>query len=354
MAAYLLRVNKKVFPDHIDLIKYEFSHMGNPVVRTIEVRKDPLFGHYSSLISPERVKRPHTTDVEERRTDESTCIFCPPRIYQVTPEPKKRHKGFITYKESEKHPVLSVPNLFPFGKPHYVTVFKVHEPDLMQLDFNDMEAYLESGCEIAREIKGMEGVFGMWDIINWGYYAAASQIHPHAQRGGLTRVMMTEMDIEYERYGRLSAKDQFNEYMSRIRGSDLFGWESELLFINAPFAPKVPDQVDVIVKPQIRNMLELYDLGESKRCEIARSMLGILHLLDNKRGVTDLNVITHQARFDQDGSYRLHWHILPRNKRGFSWRWGGMEMEGAYVVDVYPDETAAAIRDHYHVSAQAA
>lgn len=316
------------------------------VVRNMEIRQDPIFLSHSTALSPERANRPMKQSEEKKYdNDPNKCIFCLPQIYEKTPTPRKEHSKLISFSNPNEK-TISVPNLYPFSYPHWVTVFPVHKPDLRYLDYEDLVNYFESGYEIATEIKKLNGIVGMWDIINWGKAAGASQEHPHAQRGGICEKMITDSDTEMQAYTesklRLRNEDPFEEYMDAIRNSNLYGWENDYLFIYAPFAPKMSDEVQMILKPkEIRNIL---DLDEDSRKNISKCMLGVFHVLREKRGVTDLNVIMHQQRFDQKDNYRINWHIIPRNKS----LWGGMEMNNHYVVDVYPETTAQEIRNHYN------
>lgn len=363
--------------------------------RTVEIRQQPLFRQYSTLICVERASRPVNfnscsklytkenikgvvdkivksktgkdelekavenellrIDEDEERKNREKCPFCYPNLEKVTPKPRKMHNNCLTIEDPEfklaKMPestVISVPNLYPFTVPHWVTIFAKHKPDLRELNFQDIFNYIESGYEIAKEITSIEGVDGMWDIINWGPDAAASQPHPHAQRGGIATMMITEIDREIEKCTdakKYLMDDPFEHYMNRIRQSPLFGFENEYILVHAPFAPKFPHSIDIICKKKIGNILELNDYD---RKIIAHSMLGVFHLLYNRCGVRDLNVVTHQTRFNSknDSNYHLHWHFMPRNLN----KLGGVEINlSNFVVAVFPEKTAEEIRKHYHV-----
>lgn len=330
-----------------------------PHPRDIEVRQDFLFMLHSTTLSPQRADRPGKplssgapqkddsgSSGVQQKDETKTCIFCPGQIEKVTPIPRRYHDRLVTFEVSGRNgKTITVPNLYPFAKPHWVTVFSTHKPDLSKLDYSDMINYFESGYEILKDIEKEKGISGFWDIINWGTLAGASQVHPHAQRGGILekKIMLQDKEVEayLGAYKRLQTSDPFDEYMKIIRESDLFGWENELLFIHAPFAPKMSDQIDIILKPKIHSLSELCD---SDRNMTARCMLGVFHLLYGKRNVKQLNVITHQQRFSsRENTYRIHLHVLPRDKS----LWGGMEMSGDYIVDVFPETTAAEIRKHY-------
>ncbi|MBI5148479.1 hypothetical protein HZA33_02250 [Candidatus Pacearchaeota archaeon] len=323
--------------------------------RNIEVRQDPLFLSHSSALSPQRAERPFKPLPRAAAViTEESCFFCPGKIFQVTPTPRRIHGGLVTFKEDGvAQQVITVPNLYPFAKPHWVTVFSYHKPDLRSLTYDDMVNYFESSYEIGKEIKEDKEncSVGFWAIINWGELAGASQPHPHGQEGGICEKMITDSDKEILAYQdarrRFSTSDPFELYLDKIRDSELYGWENDHLFIYAPFAPRMSDQVNMVLKPSMiggRNIRTILDLEKGERENISKCMLGVFHVLREKREVTDLNVILHQQRFNGEDNYRVNWHIYPRNKS----LWGGMEMNNHYVVDVYPETTAAAIRNHYN------
>jgi galactose-1-phosphate uridylyltransferase len=348
----------------------------------IEIRESPPFFLYSTLISRERAQKPTRprptryydhSQLEEaialvqaahpatsmalgpellraldlvlerhKAAHHANCPFCPALRDSVTPRPRIYHKPF----DGSSEQFVTVPNLYPFSLPHYVTIFPHHTPDLAHLSGADLHGYLETGHELALLIRDKHENDGMWDIINWGPHAAASQSHPHAQRGGIAKKMITEADAEIaacSAAARYLGADPFEDYMSRIRASSLFGFENDFVFIHAPFAPKFPHQVDIICRNPCPNLCEL---SPDERRVIGESMLGVFHMLYNEAGVTDLNVITHQARFatDKNSGYRLHWHITPRNLSGL----GGIEINlNDFVVTVFPEETARLLRAHY-------
>lgn len=341
------------FEDYTERFYYEITHEGKEKKSAIEIRLDPLLGPYSlhsTSISEARANKPENFETngqvagEKEPEVDPDCPFCPQKIFSVTPEPRIIHGDLVTIKD-DSHKVITVPNLYPFSVPHYVTIFSKHRPDLRKLGYDELINYMESGYFLAREMKGKKGVEGMWDIINWGPTAAASQPHPHAQRGGVRKTMIVRADKEAEGIERLvkeTGKDPFAEYMAKVRDSPYFIFENNMVQIHAPFAPRFPDQVDVICKKKASNILDL-EIKE-ERDEIARTMLGIFHALREKRGVTDLNLIMHQDRFGKNGSYRLHWHVMPRNKN----KLGGLEIgDDINVVFVYPEKTAEILKRYY-------
>jgi len=318
----------------------------------VRIRKEPLFKdapippHISSL-SEMRMYRPeHLSYIKSEPTSPEDCVFCPHLVNTNTPEPRIVHGNLRTISGKE---ILSMPNLYPFSGNHYVTVFGDHYQDIGEVGYSDLENFFFSTCEIGNELR-KKGSKGMWGLINFGREAGASQSHPHAQSGKKPRMPGTLEDremfaVDYIAYTK--NLDPFEEYIKIMRDSPYVIFENDHVFITAPFAPKFPDQVDIIPKQRIRNVVELEDNkdDESKKLLIG-SILGVFHALRKRRGVTDLNVVIHQNNFDPNGShYRLHFHIMPRNKN----RLGGLEVGfGMNVVGVDPTLTAKEIREHYN------
>jgi len=309
----------------------------------IKRRTEPLFGSfnlapYSTCLSELRTHRPEKIgEVPQIISDQSKCTFCPERVEKDTPEPRIHHD--LTTPAGRK--VISFPNLYPFTQTHLVTVFADHKPDIIDLTYKDMVNYFASMYEIAERFKA-RGAKRMWSFINWGVTAGASQSHPHAQHGtgfGIEGSLEDRERIAIESIAT-NGTDPFEDYMAHMRNSQLFIFENDCVFITAPYAPRFPDQVDVICKHPAMNILETQEY----RGIMIRSMLGLFHMLRVKRGVTDLNLVWHQAGFDHDRSkYRLHAHITPRNKN----RIAGREIDGFYVIPVDPEKTASEGREWY-------
>ena len=308
--------------------------------KEIEIRIDPLFAQYSlhtTLISEERAKRPiliksvlETIDKDGKKEE---CDFCKPRVYLETAVPKIHH--------GEKQ-IVTAPNLFPYILPHFITIFtNEHKQNLENLTENDITIYLSTGREIAYNLKE-DGQDGMWDFINWGAKAGASQPHPHAQRGGLYKLMRTLMDKELESLekikNKLNGKDPFEFYMKLVRDSPLLIYEDDDVFVFAPYAPKFTDQIDILTKRKDKVISNYLELEDEMIDSISKSMIDVLRKLRTERGVTDLNIETHQARFDGSIDYRMHWHIYPRKSLI-----AGMELNNIYIVSAYPEDTAKAL-----------
>ncbi len=349
---------KSLFDEFREIVKYKkrikganlaalgFNPKENPQLeelfglledKEIEIRIDPLFAQYSlhtTLISEERAKRPIVVKPVSEKTflgnTKEDCDFCKPRVYLETAVPK------IHYGEQQ---FVTAPNLFPYISPHFVTIFtNEHKPNLEDLTRSDVATYLSTGREIAYQLRE-DGQDGMWDFINWGATAGGSQPHPHAQRGGLYRLMRTLMDKEAEalekRKEGLEGKDPFEVYMELARKGQLSIYEDDDVFVFAPYAPRFTDQIDILTKKKDKIVSNYLEIGDGMIDSLSDVMVDTLRKLRTERGVSDLNVETHQARFCGSSDYRMHWHIYPRKSLI-----AGMELNDIYIVSAYPEDTA--------------
>lgn len=304
--------------------------------------RSAIIGDHSTHISVTRALRPrYIGEIIAKRTDQSGCIFCYPDVTKVTTEPKIYH-----YFSSGGFQPLSFYNLYGLDEVSMITVFAGHKSQLKELTFDDLVSYMESLYELSHFLKKEHNACHVWEFINWGPLAGASQEHPHAQRGtGPFNPVIEQEALQIARLTYREGNDPFETYKKELKESPYFIWESEEpdgLFIHAPFAPILPHQVDVFPKQRIHHILELTDLGQ--RVRIARSMLGVFQALHEKLGVTDLNVALHQEFFNVESNYRLHWHFYPRNLNKLA----GIEIgHGTYIVNVFPEETADVLRKHY-------
>lgn len=342
-----------VFEDYKEVQRSSIRVSGEFVELTLEVRKDPLFGLHSASISPERAKRggAFTQNTQEHKmTPKEQCRFCKEGgLYEKTPDERIFH---ARTNPNQGYELVTVVNRFPFSIPHLVTVISNnHDPDLLKLGKEEIMNYVESGYELMQRIKQVEGVTGAYDFINWGKRAGGTLDHPHAQRGGLTALMETLPDREMkacQTRRKETRTDIVGDYLDKIvKDGSLFCFENEDFVVVVPYAPMYSDGVDIYYK---RNANNLLDLRPGERVNAAEAITKAIHSLasldtlpegERRAKVTDLNVVLHQARFDDPRDYyRLHWHIFPRMTQPSS-------VETGYdlrVLEVYPETTAKDIR----------
>ncbi len=306
----------------------------------IEIRADPLLGEhtsFSSLISQERANKPlniktGTTSDKTLKERIENCDFCSHRRYTETALPWIKH--LIDGKE-----ILSVSNLCPFISPHYVTIFsEQHKIEISELEKEDVRIYLITGREIAEKLK-QGGYHGMWDFINWGKLAGMSQEHPHAQRGALYKIIKTQADKEFDSLkkrakdtGAKSVSHYLEEYIGSFlsRESQYFMGGEKYAVAYTAFAPKFSGQVDIMLKR--KGASNYSNLTDEEIDEVSGLIINVLHRLAKKRNMKNFNLITHQSRFDNDGEYRMHFHVYPRDAAI-----AGMELEDLPVVSAYPE-----------------
>jgi len=321
---------------------------GRTVKDKILFREDPFRTH-STRISTIRAQRQNNIkkkplEAEEDLEEVTSCNFCPPQIWDETTQPRIVHDRL---RRGDFVPV-TFQNLYGIDEISMITVFAEHKTKLIDLTFDDLVCYLETLYDTAQFLKDKYSARNVWDFVNWGFLAGASQEHPHAQRGtGPFKDTLSQKEAKYVAgYAYETGERFFEKYLGAIRDSPYLIWEEpekDDLLIYAPFAPRFPHQVDLIPKKRIRHVLELKD--PDQRIRMARSMLGVLHALYQNLRVTDVNIALHQEFFDIMGNFRMHWHIYPRNLNTLA----GFELghEG-YVVNKFPEETADVLRSYYH------
>lgn len=327
-------------------MEYEGAPRGIELV----TRHDPLFPFYRAVISQERANRQKPAQPPEpvRGDKKASCFFEADNIHK-TPEPRIYYPehtvdGFVP---------VSVPNLFGFALEGRVNCFTAHDRcDPTKFNSQDMHAYLAMSRKNALLVKA-RGHDRMFNFINFGVKAAGTQEHPHSQDGVINTNMFESAgpiganaaELRYYAQRWSVDGDVFDRYNMIASKSAFWGFETSSAVVMAPYAPRYPDQLDILVKSPIGNFTDLSPLDLPG---IASALASAINYLTTKRGVTDFNLITHQTPFSENArsvyqNYRLHWHLCPRNKNLA----GGIEVDGAFnVIDVFPEHTASGLRDY--------
>ena len=211
---------------------------------------------------------------------------------------------------------------------------------------------VESSYDLAAICARDPDVLGFVDFTNWGAFAGASQQHPHSQRKSLTFATDPRQDREmawcrevWKQSGRnpfdLLAEEE-NEAGKRVI------YDNGDVFIAAAFAPTCPDEIIIYPKHQVSNILQTS--AHNRRSTIC-PVLGVFPALFFYRGVTDLNIVVHQAPFSKMEEardyYRWHMHIYPRRPRLPSDRAGAEIGFDLNIIDTLPENSAATVRDWY-------
>jgi len=317
------------------------------------VRIDPLSGNISR-ISKERADEIReknigiTTDLDIKPVE--NCVFC--NYEKTTPEKRIIHNnGAVTFR-----------NIGPWEKIQWVTAYPPFEPYnsghkllLSELLYDDLDRMIETEHELASLCHSMyknDGdIVGFRDFTNWGPFAGGSQQHPHSQRGTITKYMGPAIEKEIS----------FCKYISDIYGKNAFDvliYEenkqgrrviySNDVYIGAAFAPKCNDEIIIVPKESISNVLQM-DTENWKR--MIHPILGVFAGLFFYRGVRDLNISVHMAPFDKmeemKDYYRWHMHVYPR-KSSLPVHIAGAELgDEEYVIGTLPENTAYMLKQWF-------
>ncbi|MBI2852997.1 MAG: hypothetical protein HYX84_07860 [Chloroflexi bacterium] len=319
-----------------------FTLNGEAARVNYSTRVDPFSGNVSK-ISEERARRAIGISVELQMKPAENCVFC--AFKERTPKERIAHCcGSV-----------SVPNLYPWEKYDWVTVyppFSQHKMLLSDLYFDDLERMIESSFDLAALCAEDPDVIAFMDFTNWGVFAGASQQHPHSQRKSITKVLSPTLDNELERCQQIWERYGENPFSMLVKEERADGRRvihDNDIFITAAFAPTCPDEILVFPKEDIAHILQT---SERDRRRIIQPILGIFPALFFYRGVTDLNIAVHMAPYagmeEARKYYRWHMHIYPRRARLPVDRAGAEMGFDTDVIDALPEMTAELLRRWYH------
>lgn len=149
----MAREFRKYFDENRKFLEGSIKLKGVDQKRTVEIRRDPLFGLHTTLISVERASRPRVLNEDDPKPQKlkpsSECVFCKEGgLYEKTPDDRAFHKATTP---GPGYELITFSNLYPFIIPHKVTVISddIDQLDLLSLQQGDLKRYLESCYEIA-------------------------------------------------------------------------------------------------------------------------------------------------------------------------------------------------------------
>lgn len=318
-----------------------FQWKGEVKEPTYITRIDPLSGNVSR-ISEERARRPIGISANLDLKPVERCDFC--NFETSTPQRHLRHSCGA----------VSVPNLYPWEKHDWVTVyppFGNHKHLLSDLYFEDMERMIESSYDLALLCHMDPDVISFMDFTNWGAFAGASQQHPHSQRRSITHTADPVQSQELLRCKQLQqqlGRNPFEALAEEEIGNGSRVIYNNDVFIAAAFAPTSSNEIIAFPRHEISNVLQTND---AERKAIITPILGVFPALFFYRGVTDLNIAIHMAPFHEMEAareyYRWHMHIYPRRHKLPVDQAGAEIGFGTAVIDVLPENCAASLRRWY-------
>jgi len=329
--------NYKTSIDRFNSIgKHSFVIHNEQNISYVESRIDfPFMGH-QTIISEERAKRPclptnkkeAQLTPEEIKTDVSQCPLCIPNLYEKTALPRDFFEGEVC-----------VPNIFPFGLFHKTNCFAPHGKTLATLSQNDFLIYTSVSKKNTEDLKA-KGFSEVFNFINWGKLAGQTLKHPHFQDGaypsGLSTTSLNRRNkyLELKEYSEKPLEDFFNI----IRNSPLLCCENDNIIVMAPYAPRLPDEVNIYVK-NASNFMQIND----KTAKDLSKMLAVSCNFLSNRGVTDMNIGCYQDNLQDPSGNPMMFCLLPRNKNILA----NSELTyGTWVIDTYPEKTAQEYREY--------
>ncbi len=318
----------------------------------LEYRRDLPFGLFTSIISDKRAQKdpdmpcvhPATGAglLEERI---KICRFEPHNSNQ-TPLPRIMHPELTI----DGYVPVTVPNKFSFGVESVVNCYTSHSKmDPSKLQGEDLRNFVEISRKEALRLRAA-GYNQMFCFINVGEDAGGSIEHPHSQDGAIPEIAGSVKVNELSRYLKWQKynSDPFPVFFEYVRDSPYYCFENDSTIVMTPFAPRLPDQVDIYLKRRFENLSRL---DPQRVWEVADSLASAINFYTTRKSISDFNVICHQSDLgDTESSYRMHFHLLPRAKLKNGQRKtkydAGLELgSGVYVVDIYPEDTAKEFRE---------
>jgi galactose-1-phosphate uridylyltransferase len=313
-------------------------------------RIDPLFGNVTKISKQRalRYKDGHAINVNLKIVPEQNCSFC--NYEKETPEHRIIHESGA----------VSFLNLFPWEKYQWVTAYPPfknggHKVLLSEMDFQDLEAMIESEYDIAvrvyNEYKKNPDIKAITDFTNWGPFAGASKQHPHSQRQVLTHTLDPEQQRELYCCKMLAGIWKMNPFdvliQEEIKDGKRVIFNNEDVYIGAAFAPRSQDEIIVIPKKAFSHIIQT---NQNDR-KFIRCATGIFPALRYYRGITDVNIAIHMAPLEQIDEatfyYRWHMHIYPRRGHLPVDKAGAELGYGICVSSTFPEDEAEVLRDWF-------
>jgi galactose-1-phosphate uridylyltransferase len=333
--------------------------------RAIRWRVQPVFARYTTLLATERSNRPFDfRNGPAARSSECGIdqALREPERPELKQEWAKPHFYYLGQRDTEAWRAMT--SLYPFMAPHWWLFLPTHSQDLKLLTRQGIVEAVELAYRLALvmlnrparvRVDGSgalgkarsgfgEHVDGMHWGMNFGPKAGASLGHAHMQVGGLPKASCGEADQEAEFCARHPGI--IDGYAAALRGyrsasGGLMVRDLGSVLIHAPFAPKVANQVELVLTEPVGNLAQTRPAHRRALGEALYLVLrGLAEFKHRGRTINNVTVVAKQTRFKNTGSgYRLTLQVMPRETvLGFS------ELAGFYVVDRFPEDTASELR----------
>lgn len=305
----------------------------------VEVREDPLTGRQARIVPESFLMPDEEPDIAPVVEDDEGCFFCPEMVTDATPE----YPDWVGFDRGGVGEATSFPNLNPYGAhSNVVALTEDHYRPVDEFTPAIFADGLTAALEYVARVFEYDADAGHASVnMNFLRPAGSSIIHPHLQT--LVDDRGTNAQRELVEAVRAYRTEHGRDYWAVLReaerdGERHVGTTGGVAWL-APFAPKhhrhvlgVPDDAGVPdpggdtvadLAAGIANVLEYYgDVG-------LNSFNFALYLTPGERPVIEL---VARSVFDQ-----YYWSDSPF--------FASLHREG--VVDVAPEEYAAAAREHF-------
>jgi UDPglucose--hexose-1-phosphate uridylyltransferase len=333
-----------------------------------DIRYNPIEDEYS-IISPERLRRPdcHGDGADSGVGRSSGCPFCegresmtPPEIFAIREGGEPNGPGWKT---------RVVPNLYKavrieapwrkldggmyddwegFGAHEVVIDTPIHHRRMDGWEIEEYRYWLKALRSRLKDLTGDIRLVYFSIFKNHGFYAGATQEHPHTQIIALPIVpkkivhMMDRALQHFLEHGKSHFEDivcKETKYGKRIVGS------SENFIVLAPFSSSFSFETTIVSLEE--GVVCLSDLGDDRIEELSALMKRVFGALYSELGDFDFNILFNTPPMQKNYAtehffdhmkdiWRFEIKIVPR-----LFRLGGFEIgSGIHIDPVTPEETA--------------
>jgi UDPglucose--hexose-1-phosphate uridylyltransferase len=303
-----------------------------------EIRTNIMTGD-KVIIAEEREKRPKSLNhIHHLKTTDEKCPFCrgnedktPPEIYRVGGD------NWTIRVIPNKFPVLEENNEDSYGSHEIVIDSPIHDYDLGDMDYNEIEKVFQVLIERYKFLKKDKKIKYIQIFKNHKKESGASLKHPHFQIVALPilpQILKKEMLIS-ERYYRKNKICIYCHVIEDEKKQDIRVInETSNYMIVAPFASKYNYESWIIPRDHCSDFGNICYTGE-----LASSISYITRNMKEKLGDPPFNLFIHT---DTEESVYYHWHIEINPRISIQ---SGLELStGIFVNTVSPEQAAKRLK----------